>query len=52
MTKENKTSLQRSETLDAGSYEIIRKRLLTQRDDLVARVKAIAPKGAIVYKKL
>ena len=41
MTEENKTSLQRSETLDAGSYEIIRKRLLTQRDDLVARVSEL-----------
>lgn len=38
MTEENKTTLQRGETLDAGAYEIIRKRLLTQRDELASRV--------------
>src|SRR5690606_24163417 len=41
MVEENNHTLQRSETLDTGSYEIIRKRLLTQRDDLSKRVSEL-----------
>lgn len=41
MTEDNKTTLHKGDTLDTGSYEIIRKRLLTQRDDLAKRVNEL-----------